>query len=530
MEEKTVEGGIESIRELLEYDSGLTTENTVLRNGVLISQLSSSNQVSQIVKNMDGKIHGNQKIHVLPLDQYKQILNREDRDYIPLKEMSERDLLAWQFGLKDEHFLIGNDDGVTLYQNCRSGNVREIYSERGSNLLATISDSGKFIAIASKEGIHVRGGKECEVFNELNVQKVKSMRFSDDDKYLVIYSNDSQKDASIWDIYTRKLVFSEDVSGREVRFIDKNSFYLVGTNLLYVFKGEGFVRSEELNGIELNGVSEISAFKDCMAILTNDRIKNILFIPEARDVVKKNYANLENVQFSWSENCMYAFITKKAGDRNVYMVEGFSRTGELISTNLDGKMVDWRVSDDFFVYFNEEYELRFYGRANKRFKELNVVAKKSRVILSMNKKGAMSAIYDYDDDTVEFYDKGELISVHSHPGCTHIEWAISGLYVAVASIGPQMSGQVQMFDVNGRQLWKRIFNMLASLQWRGFVEIEDSKAKEKILRDHKMELEQIGEEEGRFWLSPDSHEDASLRDMAMEWKRFILSKRASLRG
>lgn len=248
--------------------------------------------------------------------------------------------------------------------------------------------------------------------------------------------------------------------------------------------------------------------KNRTARFVDGKIQRIVY-DNAGHIMSKTHAYIKDVQFLFSNNGLYALITKNTGSQDQHMLENF-KDNKITTLNLDSRPESISVSDDLFVLQGSDFEVGFFLRDGYVFRKVKGIRKEGPVLIAL--RNNTCAIYDSETGHVEFYDKTELRSVYSHPDCASLLWSQSGLYLASFSTSEFSGCLVQVFDNNGVLMFKKVFGSLRNFSWRPYPE-PDQKTKERILQEHEAEA-----------LVDETENIKDTSDMLAEWKSYLLSK------
>ncbi|KAG0438301.1 hypothetical protein DMUE_3177 [Dictyocoela muelleri] len=195
----------------------------------------------------------------------------------------------------------------------------------------------------------------------------------------------------------------------------------------------------------------------------------------------KNHQNLKSVLDFKSENRLFLQIKKKIGEREITIVESF-RDGNTFNEIPNSEYLS--VCDNYFLAVSKNKV--FFFELKRGFVLRKTIKTEGLAIVTLNKY-AVSAVCDIEN--VELYNKDILICSYVHPACTHLKWSHSNLFLC--SFGT--SGLIQVVNINGKLIWKKVFINLVDIQWRPFVKgIGDrEKIKKETPEDEKADIIEI---------------------------------------
>lgn len=329
--------------------------------------------------------------------------------------------------------------------------------------------------------------------------------FSDDNKYVAICLSNK---AQIYNLFEGKYLAS--VNYTDFYFVN-DSIYVANIHRLIdiaqLSKTE-FLNLNELS-IESKGLSHSEYNRNRSVHFEDGKLQKLIY-NNGKEQIVKNYVNVKKIEFSFTENRIFAFLIKNPGNEDHYSLDSISN-GEITSNSFDSKILSWAVTDNFFVVQQSNFEVKFFNKEKRLFTQVNSIKKEGQVIFAV--KSNVCCLFDESSNSVEFYDKGELRSIFSHPGCTEIKWSDSGLYVSTFSCNPVIGSLVQIFDVDGSLMYRKIYNSLKEFKWRSFPEVAEEE-KKKILTEHS--LDEIEE--------PEDDETIKKKILLKEWMNYLKAK------
>ncbi|KAF7683358.1 hypothetical protein TCON_1434 [Astathelohania contejeani] len=492
---------LEEIIKRNEANKCLNDNNTILDGNVLIAYLSTAREVTMLLE---------ANPYTMTLKKYQELLMYKEKKYNPLTFMTRHQIYEFQIGMKNEQMLIHTDDSLVVYENNRLGDINEI--ARYNSTLGCLSQTGAFMAEVKKSHINIKAGiKFQNTYAIVHHAGVNSIEFSPDDQFIVTRSADKMK---ITEIKSMKVFLCS--KPQKVEFLG-NKILLMEENKI-----------ADSNDIYENNHKQISMHKGDLIYLTKDSLSTIVYTPAKGKQIKKNHANLAKIDFIWAKDFVFCLILKTIQDRIINILEGFSRDGKIIQLPLEHEVVDIKVTDWFVVVFDITNTLSFYKRESMRFKKIQSITFTNKILLSINRKGNTVVLYDYEEDNIQFYDEGNLVCKHTHQACNLIAWSHSGLYVACCSSGSGMSGIINLFDVNGKLIWKRVFNKLDGFEWRKFLDMEDESIKKRVKENYetmKLEYEKEYAEEEKML---EYINKANIGEAVKEWREFINAKKREI--
>ncbi|KAM0679120.1 hypothetical protein BDAP_000503 [Binucleata daphniae] len=537
--------------------------NSVLKNNILAVHLNSKAQAQEIIKNIDKKnINDNIIYAIQDCDAKEPTLDGEDKvndkasnmiTYTPIKRCNIGDFFVDD--MKNERFFITNDNKFSEYDNVRSGENTEMYKIE-SNLF-TSSLHGNFIATYkdSKIVIFTTIKNKLNVFSEIFVDNVKSMEFAENETYLIVMYRKIFDYTLIYNIFTGKKVFEGIIKNNTIKFTkNMEYFYFVNTNQIFrnvnyenvkmnvnnlIFSNialEKFVLQKEFSRTnKCDEISEYAKIKDfemfyefnnIFVFLTNEKVKNIVLFDNEKELIRKNYVNLIKADFYSSKTRLYAVIERKITDRSIYSIDSFTSNKRITTNQFESDVIDVKCTDNAFVAVDDDNLVHFYELKGNSFFLSRTIKKNHKVIVSLNENGHICVLYDYDKDSIEFYDNGRIIKKYSHPGCTGIEWSCSNLYCVSMSVGLGTSGLLQFYDVNGRFLYKKMFNKLTQFKWRNYMKIEElEKIAEESYDLYAKEIENEDEDLKKMY---EEHQKDNVEEQINNWIDFINKKREEI--
>lgn len=230
-----------------------------------------------------------------------------------------------------------------------------------------------------------------------------------------------------------------------------------------------------------------------------------------------NWIVKENIYFSKSN--MYVITVKFIQKKISYDIETFSESGVTVN-NLESAVQSIAVSDKYFVIYDKACNLIFYVKNKYSYYVLRKIKKEecSGIVSTMN---GMTCFYNSISSNLEFYDivsinnklDVKLKCVYAHQGCTGLKWSDSGLFLAVYSAGT-VNGLLQIFNVNGKLIYRKTHGGLSEFEWRHFKKLSDeSKAKIGMMPED--------------FCKDEFEKEEDVKDIAIllsEWKAYLTNK------
>lgn len=470
----------------------MTAENTVFRDSLSLTQLRIAQHASVLLKKLETA-----SVQAYSLSKYLQIIEFRDREYTSLSVFEPRDLIDFQLS-GCEQLLVMNNDNFSV-MGLQNRELEETHSFPATGR-CVVSGNGVFLCLFSRNELEIRAGCELGRFNKIALEEeIVDVSFSPDSRYVAVFTRGS---AEVWDVFRGcclaretgmqpRLVFDGDV----VHFLDaKKALSLV----------DGSESPEDVREIKCMGNQAI--------VFTEDRVQRVQYTVDGH-VTSKTQANIQKIEFYFSEKRCFALIVKNIQKEKVYFLESYSRD-EITLTQLAGTIEQVEVSNNFFVAVDSKRTVSFYTKDRFGFRRIKEIKKEEDVLIAL--RDNICCLYDSDTDNVEFYDNGELRSVYSHQACSRVEWSHSGLYVASVSAGDNSSGLVQVFNRNGKLLWKKVFNKLSVCVWRPFIELSSEEKAAALEGFDESAVQSIGDDENAR---------TNVSELLSMWKSYLLSKK-----
>ncbi|TBU11004.1 hypothetical protein CWI38_1434p0030 [Hamiltosporidium tvaerminnensis] len=483
---------------------------SIFENGVLMTYLCDNIDMAGICKILCSK-----GIKIMEYEKYDRFKDFSKNKYEDLIAISENELFKWQRDLKNEMFVIRNNEKIVLYENCRGENIKIIFECEAWQV--KFSEDGKFMVVNKGNSILLLGGESYGIFCEIPVKGVL-LGFGCQGRFCVI------RDAEFvyfYDVTVMKELYRFEHEGSEVIWTE-DMRYLKFLNFQETFsiKDCNIMQIDNICGINCEIIEKVSFKNDMTAIITNEKIKNVIFCVQDNIVSKKNYVNFENSNIFWSENGVFVEIVRKLDNKTVVSLEIFKKDGTVLIVPLDCSISDLIAGDNSFFIFDTEKKLKFYQKKISTFTLLSSVSLSNKVILSKSSAADIFAIYDYASDSVEFYEDGKVISTAAHTSCTQIKWSHSGIYCSTISSGAQLGGLVQVFDIDGKLIWKKVFNRLQDFHWRPFIQFTDKEYLECNFEKLTSEIKNLNDE------IQEESENIPKKQLISEWVGFLQRKKA----
>lgn len=472
----------------------LREESSAMANNVIVSLLETPEKVQTLVSDINS---GPWSTRACTLDFFHRRIAQKPRDYEDVKKISERDLVL---GTENEYFVVSHENKLSLFENDVAGKIREVCTERGfrkfvlSNTFRFVAFIGQFVRIKYLAGF--------ELFYEIFAE-ARDVVFSENDKYIVVHG---KKDTTIWEVRSMHKVFETEASGLILNEAAQTVFI---KDLCEFVDFEGNVRKHERE------IDKVAVCGEKMAILTKGDIKSIVFVSEC-ETLEKNQPNIAKADFVWSRSFLYVH-KRVSGKKDLDFLECYG-DGTILMYQCENEVVDFKVSDNYVVLFDSESFVIFLQR-KKTLVEIGRVKKVNRVLLSMNGTGEVVAIYDNETDGVEFYGEGVLMSRHKHSYCNDIIWSKSGLFAVSVSGALNFGGLVQMYNANGRLLWRRTFSAMLGFQWCPYA-VVDCSLKERVKREYDVLVKELPATN-----MDNAADEDDVESLKRQWVEFLRKKR-----
>ncbi|KCZ77143.1 hypothetical protein H311_01849, partial [Anncaliia algerae PRA109] len=170
------------------------------------------------------------------------------------------------------------------------------------------------------------------------------------------------------------------------------------------------------------------------------------------------------------------------------------------------------------VLFDDKNTLIFLEKRNNLLKEVGRIQKKNKILMDMNEDGVL-ALYDYENDLIEFYYSGKLINSSTQNDCSMLKWSQNGCFLACYSTHSTLNNFVQMFSSNGKLLWKQNFVKLEEFNWFAYENINEE-IKQKIILEYDERIKALSME-----VLENSIEKNDVGLLKRLWISFIESKK-----
>ncbi|AFM98413.1 hypothetical protein EHEL_060400 [Encephalitozoon hellem ATCC 50504] len=478
--------------------SEITPDNSLFRDNLCIVQLKTSQQAGLLLRKLEGLPH----VRAHSLKEFYSIISAEDREYVPLKKLEPKEFVDFQFSGR-EQFAVLNDGVLSLFEQ----KTKEFEEMRGFNDVSkcAVSNDGMFVCFFVGSIIEIRVGRSLEIFSKVKLNdEVTDVLFSPDNKFIVAFT---KKETSVWDIFKNECIVKLQGVRGDVVFDEGCACFLGQRKSFSLSLGREVEFDQKLAEMKC-----IRHHNHQRVEFGGDKIQKIIY-SKGEYKLSKTHANIEDIKFYFSENRCFALMTKNIQKKSVQFVESYGADG-ITLTQLGGCAEQIEVSDKMFAVVDSKQTLLLYSRDKFSFNMVKQIKKEDDLLIALYDD--VCCVHDSDTGNIEFYDNGELRSAYSHPSCTSISWSHSGLYVASASIGDCSSGLVQMFNKNGRLLWKKVFNRLSLFMWRPFMHIpEEDKIKAIEQFEGSIADDLSGEEECT----------ADVGELLSKWKSYLISRK-----
>jgi hypothetical protein len=471
----------------------IAEENALFRDNVGVVQFRTALQAQAFVRKLE-PLAG---VRACLMSTYCSVMDFSKEEYTPLPRLTTADF-HWSNGY--ENIAVVSNELFSLCE-VRNRELIEINSF-GTRAGCVLSTTGLFICLYEDNRITLRVGDSKSVFSRMTLRDtVSNAKFSLDDKFMAVFMKDSTE---IWDVFKGMYMAEEAGSSpADVAFDDENVYFLKAGRTIPL-RSDARATDCDARIVKAEGRQRIRFY--------DGRVQRIEYSVDGY-VRSKTQANIDKIDFLFAESKCYAVMRKEIQKEKTYFIESYGREG-ITMTSFKVGIASAVVSDTFFVVADLSGAVSFFKKDKFKYSLVKQVRKEEDVILSLS--GDVCCLHDSGTGNVEFYDNGEPRSVYTHQLCNRIEWSCSGLFVATMSVGSSSSGLVQLFNKNGKLLWKKVFSKLLCFLWRPFVPLTGAE-KEEAFRMHDLstiEIENEDEENGEELLS--------------RWKSYLLSKRQLL--
>jgi AraC-like DNA-binding protein len=466
-------------------------DNALFRDGIGIVQFRTASQAQIFVR----KLEPQAGVSAYLMSTYNSIVGFTRSEYVPLPRLTPA-----QFYFSNGHeqvAMVSNE--VFSLCDVRNRDLEEINSF-GTRAECIPSSTGLFICLYEGNKVVLRAGDSRGLFNELTLKgAVLRVGFSPDDRFIAVFTRSS---VEVWDVFRGMRMVEEGACGPADVVFDDENVYFLETGRVYSLES-GASGSEAAKIVRTGGRQKMKFY--------DGRVQRIEYSIDEYSR-SKTQANVDRVDFFFSKTKCYAVIRKEIQKERSCFIETYGRN-EMTMTPFKGEIVDVKVSDDFFVMSDTGGHVSFFKKDKFRYSLVKQIKKEDGVILSLSDD--VCCLYDSGTSNIEFYDHAEPRSVYTHQLCNRVEWSSSGLFVASMSAGPSSSGLVQLFNKNGKLLWKKVFSKLVCFSWRPFALLTEGE-KEDALRTFDPSAIEIEEDE------------VNNEELLSRWKSYLLSKKQLL--
>ena len=441
----------------------------------------------------------NSDIETIEYSQYVQSLNSTCK-MSEISKINTEDAFKW---LKT-----GNEFFYTI-----SGSCFEMHSidKKNVNVVSSaepitkcfISNDGCIYCFIRGNSISFHVGDNLDLLWDTKLEFLPTkIIFSNNNEYVAICTSGK---TLIYNLLTSAFKFSIDYT--DIFFLE-NSIYISDLDKEINLEQQNILDLKNLS-LEPKGLSCRIYKRNKLASFVDEKLQKIIY-DNGVEQTTKNHTNVKKVDFIFTENRLFTFLIKNPGNEDHYSMESMLN-GEVTSNSFDSKIIGWAMSDNYFAVQQENCEMKFFLKEKRTFTLVNTVKKQENAIFAI--KNFMCCLFDSFSNSIEFYDRGELRTTFSHPGCTQIKWSESGLYVATFSYSVSTGSLVQIFNCDGTLMYKKVYNSLKEFNWRSFPEFSEEE-KKKILTDHS--LDEIEE--------PEDEDIIKNKLLLKEWIDYLKSK------
>jgi hypothetical protein len=468
-------------------------DNVIIKNNKCLITFDTKEEAQEAVRNIN-KTPGTR---AFTLTDIGKTLDRIVSDYTPLENISYECLINNQFS-KDEEFVVFNDGNFSLW-GVNNEDVDSLYKQKAYGSII-VSCTGIFLANFYNDKLVCYATNFSKIFTDLYFEsQISSVKFSRNDTYMVVYT---QNKVNIIDTFKGRIILSKNKENVEIDSKEENIYFMTSC-LIYRLAN----LTEELDfPVDLK---ILTSFEDQSLSFYEGKVQRIIY-QSKKSTTKKTQANINSVNFGFTDKSGYAFITKQIKNTFLYTLEVY-RDNTIFMINFENKLVDYKVSDKMVVTYDILRNVSIYSQEKSGYNKIKQIEKEGDVLVSISR--SVVCLYDEISENLEFYEGGELQSVYPHRGCSELHWSRSGLYLSAIS---DLSGVLQLFNNNGKLLFKKVFNVFDRFIWRPFIKLSDEE-KEKI---KEYDLSKYIAE-----LSISAASEYNLETLVSNWKSFLLRKK-----
>lgn len=432
-------------------------------------------------------------IYAILYNDYTHLIENSLKEYEPLEEIKDEDIMNYQFKHSEEFLVLNNG----LYNNflidnedVKLGTKAPLYGK------FLFSNTGCLLINYFENKINCFCSNLTIKFNDFSFdENILNVEFSRNDKFMLV---NTENKTLIFDTSNGKIIRSGKYS--KCKF-DKNESKIYNFDDLNVY-------DMNYNIIEQHKYKEIASYKSQTFYFIDGKVQKIVY---ENDNFKnqKLQANVKRIKFLFSDKFGFVYITKKIKENYFYFIEIYQENN-IFLINLNYELKDIKVSNDYILTYDISNKITFYKRKVSGFVKIKEICKNDMCIISQSKK--VSCIYDYITENLEFYDDCVLRTIYMQRGCNNLAWSYSDLYLSAFSVS---SGQIQIFNNNGKLIFKKIFNIFEDFLWRPFYKLE--KELKRKISDYSMD-----EYEQHLNISSASTYNTDV--LIAEWKSFLIKK------
>lgn len=463
--------------------------NVVNENNITLISFNSKSSALDACK----KFKKNNAFAILYSD-FKNLIENKIDEYEPLEEINETDLMCNQFRYSEEFFVLnnGNFNNFQIYNEDIKLDAKNLMFGK-----VLFSNTGCFLANFFETKLCLFCSNLTRKYNDFDFEEnIIKVNFSKNDKFFNVYTESKTFviETSTGKIFKLPKIAKLTFDKNEEKIYNLDDFNIYDLNFVVIDQH----KYKKISNYNLQTLYFLDGNVQKI-IYENGQVKN-----------QKLQANISNINFLFSENLGFSYITKKIKENYFYFIEIYCKNN-LFLINLTYELKDLKVSDDYILIFDILNKITFFKRKNTGFVKVKEISKDDMCILSQSKN--ISCIYDSATENIEFYDNCELRTVYSQRECSKLQWSYSGLYLASVSFS---IGLIQIFNNNGKLIYKKLFNVLENFMWRPFIKL-DANFKKKSA-DYNLE-EYVKN------LNIPTISTYNIDVLIAEWKSFLIKKR-----
>ncbi|ORD97617.1 hypothetical protein HERIO_527 [Hepatospora eriocheir] len=323
-----------------------------------------------------------------------------------------------------------------------------------------------------------------------------------------------------------KVVFSNNINQTYAILETDKNYYVLDVNKnseLLKFSSQSYEIT--YSGVYLKDDNMFMRFDDeivsevkCDKIFfseTDDRIVEFykngsqkIVIKKDNQIIKtKTFSSIIDIHVAFNTNQCICVFKNKNSSTFISIFEGDLITNKLIDINVN----EVYATDNRLVIVDSLFKLHVFVIKTNSIDFKEIINKNNEVKLSLNRD--VIVLFDYMESNIEFYDNEVCRTKFTFKNCSDMKWSCNKLYLAVYSY-ETAGNNLQIFNLNGKLIFKKNFDNLRSFEWRNY-KVIDSVTRDLIIKNNSESISKLIEDDKEILV------DKS--ELIKQWRDYLLT-------